>query len=582
MSEPRPRLVRRAILGNALLALAFVVAAKLAALAANEDAVTAIWPVAGMTLAALMRFGYRAWIGIAVGALVDGFTAGLPAGAALGVAIANFASPLGSYWLLRRSIGDRGIFETSSNMFRFLGWGGAAGATAAASIGATSLCLAGGVPWSNFLVLWWPWWLGDLVGVIAFAPALLQWRGLFELLRARARILEGLALVASFWLAGWLTFDLGRVGPATFIPLLVWSVFRFGAPGAAYSALAVTLLGVDGAFRGEDATASLLRFQSLVAALTGTNLVLAAVVSERSRARREIAQQNQTLEQRVAEQTRILTSKNEELKSALASAARRAQELTVSDQRSRALLNELEAAQESLLRQERLATLGELAGSVGHEIRNPLGAISNSVYYLRMSLTAESPKVEQHLELISNAIRRADGIVTELLDFARQPATRIGTCSVVEAASKALAEVTVPPSVDVSFVPGGDSLLVAADMNQIRGILGNLIRNAVEAMPKGGGLTVRCSLDGDRVMVEVEDTGVGIANDDLEKVFEPLVTGKATGIGLGLAVSRRYASLNGGRLECESELGQGSVFRLWLPAVRGQGEGGDSRQLVAS
>ncbi len=107
--------------------------------------------------------------------------------------------------------------------------------------------------------------------------------------------------------------------------------------------------------------------------------------------------------------------------------------------------------------------------------------------------------------------------------------------------------------------------MVEIDAGQVERCLVNLLRNAVQAMPEGGALHVTCHRQGSEAVVAVRDTGVGIADGDLERVFEPLYTGRATGIGLGLPVSRRYARLNGGRIECESELGKGSTFRLVLP-----------------
>ncbi len=229
----------------------------------------------------------------------------------------------------------------------------------------------------------------------------------------------------------------------------------------------------------------------------------------------------------------------------------------------------LEEAHQQLIRQERLAALGELAGSVAHEIRNPLGAMKNSVFFLRLTQKFADEKALEHLDLIDRQVDRANGIITELLDYARQPAVRIERRALQEIVEGALAELPVPDSVSVDRHLETDPVIVEADPAQIERILTNLLSNAAEAMPEGGNLRVECRRHDAEALVSVADTGVGIAGDDLRKIFEPLVTSKAKGIGLGLAVSQRYAQLHGGRIECESELGRGTTFRLILPAVPG-------------
>ena len=231
------------------------------------------------------------------------------------------------------------------------------------------------------------------------------------------------------------------------------------------------------------------------------------------------------------------------------------------DERTR----ELERAQEQLLRRERLAALGEVAGSVAHEIRNPLGAMKNSLYMLRHSLQPANRDAEDDLALIERQIRQADHIIAELLDFARdRPAERerFLLAAVVE---KVLTEGQVPENVRIVTGFETDPLTVEADLCQIEQILNNLLSNAVEAMPSGGELVVTCRRRGGDAVVSFVDAGIGIAPEEISKIFEPLYTSKPRGIGLGLALSERYARLNQGRIECESELGKGAAFRLVLP-----------------
>ncbi len=225
----------------------------------------------------------------------------------------------------------------------------------------------------------------------------------------------------------------------------------------------------------------------------------------------------------------------------------------------------LEDAQERLVRQERLAVLGELAGSVAHEIRNPLAIMKNSIFFLRMSRRIVDEKAEEHLDLLDHEIHRANMIITELLDYARDRSPESERLSLQGIAEKALASLAVPDAVRVESRFEPRPVLVEADPGQIERLLANLLRNAVQAMPEGGTLGLTSGIHNGEAIVAVTDTGGGIAAEDLAKIFEPLYTTKSKGIGLGLALSKRYAQLNRGRIECESVVGKGTTFRLVLP-----------------
>ena len=228
---------------------------------------------------------------------------------------------------------------------------------------------------------------------------------------------------------------------------------------------------------------------------------------------------------------------------------------------------ELKEARDQLSRRERLVILGQLAGSVAHEIRNPLGVMKNSIYYLRLTQKLQDKKAIQHLGLIEDEIIKTNRIITELLDYARDPKTQIGQFILQEAFYKALAVVEVPETVRLEHEFADEPLAARGDSGQVERILANFLRNAIQAMPEGGVLAMECRREGDELIAVIRDTGVGIAEQDQRKIFEPLYTGKARGIGLGLPLSQRYAKLNGGRIECESQIGQGATFRLVLPAT---------------
>jgi PAS domain S-box-containing protein len=225
----------------------------------------------------------------------------------------------------------------------------------------------------------------------------------------------------------------------------------------------------------------------------------------------------------------------------------------------------LEAAQEELVRKERLAILGQLAGGVSHELRNPLAVIKNSVYYLRMVLP-EDDRYRKHLGILERELAAANRIVTGLLDFARvTPPTRVPT-DLNAVVREALDRMGIPGGIRVVLDLAPDLPRMSMDPDQMDLVLTNLVTNAVQAMPDGGTLTVTTvRRDGETCLV-VADRGVGIHPDHLGRIFEPLFTTKAKGIGLGLAVARGLAEANGARIVVESTPGSGSRFEVRFPS----------------
>jgi PAS domain S-box-containing protein len=235
------------------------------------------------------------------------------------------------------------------------------------------------------------------------------------------------------------------------------------------------------------------------------------------------------------------------------------------DARTRELLE----AQEKLVRNEKLAVLGQLAGGVGHELRNPLGVINTAIYYLKMIQPDANEKVKRNHDIIEQEIRNADKIITDLLDFALIKSLEREPVQVKELVQRTLYRFPAPPTVLVTLDLPTDLPDVYADLRQMEQVLGNLVTNGCQAMKDGGPLTVRAEkVSGDNekwVRISVTDTGTGITPENMKMLFEPLFTTKAKGIGLGLAVSRMLAEANGGRIEVESEPGKGSTFTLVLP-----------------
>jgi len=257
----------------------------------------------------------------------------------------------------------------------------------------------------------------------------------------------------------------------------------------------------------------------------------------------------------------------------------------------------LKAAQEELIRKEKLAILGQLAGIVGHEIRNPLGVINNAVYFLKTVMTDADDIVKEYLDIIKQEIDNSQHIIADLLDFARTKIPKITPITVGALVTQALDKCTKPENIDVQTDIPDTLPQVNVDPFQMGQVLQNLIINAVQAMPAGGALritaqrvasfktkvassesessllqleTFNLKPDTDFIEISITDTGEGISPENMEKLFQPLFTTKSKGIGLGLVVCKNLVEANGGKIEVESKPEKGTTFRIILPVEAGK------------
>lgn len=223
---------------------------------------------------------------------------------------------------------------------------------------------------------------------------------------------------------------------------------------------------------------------------------------------------------------------------------------------------DLKEAQAQLIKAEKMAALGEVAGSVGHELRNPLAVISNSVYLLKTALTKSDATVREYLQMIETETHNASQIINDLLDYSRIQPTVKELVDLPDLISNLLAKYPVPGSVKVENAISGDLPAVKANPQQVEQIFRNLISNAVEAMPDGGKLGLKSVIKKNQLSIAVSDSGVGIPQKNIRKIFEPLFTTKPRGIGLGLAITRKLADLNNIGIRVKSKVGQGTTFTL--------------------
>lgn len=232
------------------------------------------------------------------------------------------------------------------------------------------------------------------------------------------------------------------------------------------------------------------------------------------------------------------------------------------------MLKNLREAQEELVRKEKLAVLGQVAGSVGHELRNPLGVMNNAVYFLQTVLTDADEITREYLNIIKDEIAGAERIVSDLLDSVRTKPPHPVIAGVAELIGQTLGKLTIPSCITVKLdIPATLSPL-RVDPLQVHQVFRNLISNGVEAMPEGGTLEIRAveNKPEETITVSVRDSGSGMTPKQLGKLFQPLFTTKARGIGLGLVVVKNLTEANGGNVEVQSEVGKGSTFFVTLPS----------------
>jgi PAS domain S-box-containing protein len=277
---------------------------------------------------------------------------------------------------------------------------------------------------------------------------------------------------------------------------------------------------------------------------------------------RDISERKQ-MEQEILEKNEQLDAQNEELRVT-------EEELRASNEELKAANEELREAQEQLIRSEKLAAIGQLAGGVGHELRNPLGAIKNATYYVKgkvaqSELAQKEPRVMEFLDIVDDEVNSSNKIINDLLGFSRVGRPSVSPTRMKKVIEDALSRIPIPENIELLRRLDADLTEIKVDSDQIQQVLVNIMTNAVQAMPEGGKLTISTKENGEFLEVEIADTGSGMPQEVKDKVFEPLFTTRAKGIGLGLAVCKSIVDRHEGHIEVSSKLGKGTTFNIKLP-----------------
>lgn len=234
-----------------------------------------------------------------------------------------------------------------------------------------------------------------------------------------------------------------------------------------------------------------------------------------------------------------------------------------------AMMAQLKEAQSKLVRTERLAAIGQLASGVGHELRNPLAAIKNAIYYIRSvikknPLREENEQVQKMMDIVDNEISATVKISNDLLEFSRVMRINPASIPIQTILDSVFTVLSIPSRINFVTKFSQNLPAVFVDQERMRQVFINLINNAVEAMPNGGTLEIETVLEDKDVCVFVRDTGSGIKDEDQKRIFEPLFSTKVKGTGLGLAIVHGIIEAHKASISLKSALGKGTEFKVQI------------------
>jgi signal transduction histidine kinase/CheY-like chemotaxis protein len=520
----------------ALLAVVYFIVGKLSLkLAFLHASASPVWPPAGIALAALLLFGIRLWPAIFISAFLVNLTTAGNVFTSLGIATGNTVEAVISAWLIQRFAGGLRVFERAYDVFRFA-LAVALSALVSPTIGLTGLALAGFAAWANYPDIWLTWWLGDLGGVVMFAPLLVLWlaQPLRRLNPARdvevAILLLLLTLLSEVVFGGW--FSLSTLNyPTAFLlgPIIVWTSFRLSARETATGLFVLSAIAIWGTlqrygpFVRADPNQSLLILQSFNILTTITAIALAAGMAERRRAEAAIEEQRATVEAANRTKDNFLAMLSHELRTPLTPV---------------------------------LAALDALKSGP-----QPPADVDATLAMMRRNIELESQLIDDLLDLTRISKDKLH-LEFEPLD-AHQAVRNVLEMCASEAHGKKL-------RVQVDF--RATDFRVMADPAKFQQIIWNLFKNAIKFTGENGTITISSENHLPHILtLAVGDTGIGIEPEIMERIFNPFEQGERSfqrrfgGLGLGLTISKSLAQAHGASLIAKSEgTGRGATFLLTM------------------
>lgn len=235
---------------------------------------------------------------------------------------------------------------------------------------------------------------------------------------------------------------------------------------------------------------------------------------------------------------------------------------------------QLKEAQEQLLKAERLAAIGEMAAMIGHDLRNPLTGIAGATYYVKTKLGSKmDKKVSEMLDIVGKNVEYSNKIISDLLEYSREIRLELTETTLKPIIKDALALVKIPKSIRILDLTENKPK-IRVDVAKMERAFVNIIRNAIDAVSKGGTLKITSKESNGNLQIAFIDTGVGMPKEVMKKIWIPLFTTKAKGMGLGLPICKRIVEAHGGDISVESTVSKGTTFTVTIP-VKPKLEGGE-------
>ena len=516
-----------------VVAIVYVVGGKLGlSMATLYRSASLVWPPTGIAIAALLVLGRSAWPAVTVAAFAVNVMVSHQVGSSLAIAAGNTLEAVVAAFLVERFANGTRAFDRAPDYFLYLLFAGLVATVVSATIGVTSLCLAGEPAWAEFGPTWGTWWLGDMGGALIVAPPIILWAASPRPRWTRGQILEFVAILVALAVLGDRVFtrflfpDLGTVPVMSLVgPPLIWSALRFGPRVTATASFLLAALATTGTLmhRGYFATvpahSAFLLLQTYLLVSISTTMVLAVVGRERQRA--------------------------------------------------------LELLEAKTLELERSNTdLEQFAYVASHDLQEPL---RNLLLYLELveheTGSGLSGKSREHLGVARQSGVRMRGLIQDLLAYARtgvrkQTSTEV---DVREVARTVIGDLKSSIEESRAKVEVGLLPRLRTDPIQVGEVLQNLIGNAIK-FRRGAEPRVQVGSlrqDGEWRFY-VRDDGIGIAPSEQERVFEIFhrlnPRDRYSGNGIGLATCKRIIERLGGRIWIESKPGSGSTLWFTLPA----------------
>ena len=544
----------------------------------GHHGITPIWPPSGIALFAFYRYGPRMWPVIGLGIAFLAWHQGIPPLSAAIAGTGNITEAwLGCYLIQHFHIR---IGQRFRDAWRFLLLPALLAPLSAATIGTLGLALGGAVPWGDGALVWFMWWLGDVCGIVLFMPLLYAWWRRPKRWATHLRLTEWLLVVSFSMFIGWYAFhgihgrELHGANHLQFLimPFLLWAAIRLGLRGTTMVSLIACswvlwgAAGGSGPFAMDDSVAMGLMESSFILVVTLTGLIVQGLFREHSLDMEDIRNAHDKLEERVRDRTAELEHSNERLH----------QEIKKKEITERAL----KKSEQQLYKAKETAELANTSKSrflaaASHDLRQPLQAISSNTDLLTISNT--DPVLARPIQQLSDATLAMQDLLEGLLDVSkldtgtmRPEISTFCLSSLLNQLREQYQSIATEKGITLKLVPC--TAVVCSDSTMLRVILQNLISNAIKYTYQGK-VIIGCRYRGDRLRIEVWDSGIGIPEDKREAVFEEFhqldnpARDRDKGAGIGLAIVKRMASLLNYPLYMHSVEGRGSSFTIEVPLV---------------